>query len=107
VADEINQVPGGVEWRSLGEIIKHLYLEKTNVDGSVDIKMYGNDLIFAPVRPGVTYHVIKEETLNVPIKWLTVNGQEFPYRVEQGLLKLDIVAPADASPMEVVIHYGD
>lgn len=107
VADEINQVPGGVEWRSLGEIIKHLYLEKTNDDGSIDIKMYGNDLIFAPVRPGVTYHVIKEEMLNVPIKWLTVNGQEFPYRVEQGLLKLDLVTPADAPPMEVVIHYGD
>ena len=108
VADQMNQLPGGVEWRNPGYIIKRLYLEKTNGDGSVDIKMYGNDLIITP-RPqaGVTYHIMKEETLNVPIKRITVNGHEFPYRIEQGLLKLDVVGPVDGSPFETKVLYGE
>ena len=107
VADRINSLPSGVEWRSLGYIVKHLYLERTNSDGSVDIKMYGNDLIITPgAQPGVTYHIMKEETLNVPIQRLTVNGHDFPYRIEESLLKLDLVAPKDGSPIEVAIRYA-
>ena len=48
---------------------------------------------------------MKEETLNVPIKQLTVNGHDFPYRIEENLLKLDLVAPKDGSPIEIVIRY--
>ena len=108
VADRINSLSNGVEWRSLGYIVKHLYLERTNSDGSVDIKMYGNDLIITPKQPGgATYHITKEETLDVPIRQLTVNGHEFPYRTEQGLLKLDVVGPVDGSPFEIEILYGE
>jgi hypothetical protein len=107
VADRINSLSNGVEWRSLGYIVKHLYLERINSDGSVDVKMYGNDLIITPGgQGGITYHVIKEEALNVPIQRLTVNGHDFPYRIEESLLKLDLVAPKDGSPIEVVIRYA-
>lgn len=108
VADQLNGLPGGVEWRSLGYILKHLYLEKTNDDGSVDIKFYSNDVVVSPLQNGgATYHFEKEELMNVPIQELTVNGNEFPYRVEQGKLRLDVAAAQDGSPIEVVIHYGD
>lgn len=107
VADQIAGLAVPVEWRSLGYIAKHLYLEKTNGDGSVDVKMYTNDLIISSLNyAGATYHITKQETLNVPIKRVTVNGQEFPYRVEQGLLEVDVVTASDSSPFEVVIHYG-
>lgn len=36
IADGINELVGEVEWKSLGHIIEHLYLEKENDDGSVD-----------------------------------------------------------------------
>lgn len=107
VADRINSLSNGVEWRSLGYIVKHLYLERTNSDGSIDIKMYGNDLTITPGgQGGMTYHIVKEETLNVPIQRLTVNGHDFPYRIEENLLKLDLVAPKDGSPIEIVIRYA-
>jgi hypothetical protein len=106
IADQVSAVSGGVEWHSLGYIIRHLYLEKTNDDGSVDIKMYGNHLIVANESPDeTTYHVAKAEALNVPLSLLTVNGHEFPYRVEEGLLLLDVQVPANSS-MEVRIQYG-
>lgn len=106
VADQINSLTGGVEWRSLGYIIRRLYLEKTNDDGSIDVKMYGNHLIITneSSREHV-YHIRKEETLNVPISRLTVNGHGFPYQVEDGLLKLDVRVPAGSSA-EIRIHYG-
>jgi hypothetical protein len=107
IADQVNEVASGVKWRSLGYTIKHLYLEKISDDGSVDVKMYGNHLIVTnEYGDERTYHISKEETLNVPISLLTVNGHEFPYRVEEGLLALDVRAPAD-SYLEILIHYGD
>ena len=107
VADDINRFPGQVEWHSLGYIMKRLYLKRTNIDGSVDVKMFTNDLIVTPQQPGHNvYHITKEETLNVPISALTVNGQDFPYRIEKGALNLDVIGPEDGSPFEVKIHYG-
>ncbi|HUV67627.1 MAG TPA: hypothetical protein VMW24_27285 [Sedimentisphaerales bacterium] len=103
VADQVNALPGGVEWRNLGYIIRHLYLEKTNDDGSMDVKMYGNDLIVSnDSGEARTYHLFKEETLNVPIASVTVNGYEFPYRVNGSYLTLDVRMPADSS-MKILI----
>lgn len=107
LADEINKLPIPVEWRSLGYIVKHLYLEKLNNDGSVDVKIYSNDVIVSPLRAGITYHISKEETLSVPIEHLSVNGQEFPYRIEQGVLKLDAVSPGDQASLEIKIRYAE
>jgi len=47
----------------------------------------------------------KEETLNVPIQRLIVNGRDFPYRIEERLLKLDLVTPHDGPPVEVAIRW--
>ena len=107
VADQINGLSGGVEWQSLGTILKHLYLEKSDDDGNVDIRMYGNHLILTnwPQSERI-YHITKEEALNVPIVSLTVNGQEFPYYVEHGLLMLDIRFPPK-SVTDIHIQYGN
>ncbi len=105
VADEVNLLSGGVEWRSLGDILRRLYLEKTNADGSIDVRMYTNDLILDNETDSEKlYHISKSETLNVPISQLTVNGQDFPYRVQAGRLMLDVRLPASAS-LEVLIQY--
>jgi len=107
VADDMNGLEGDVEWRSLGYIVKHLYLEKMNDDGSVDVRMYTSHLAFTNDSPDErTYHVTKAETLNVPVKSLTVNGHEFPHRVEDGFLSLDARIPPNTT-VEIVIRYGD
>ena len=68
--------------------------------------MYASDLT-VDNRSGEfkTYHVEKAETLNVPISGLTVNGLEFPYRVERGFLRLDARVPPSSS-IRIVIRYG-
>jgi len=107
VADQINVLAGEVEWRSLGFIVRHLYLERTNDDGSVDVKFYGNNVIVAnELTHDRTFHLYKEETLNVPIDSLSINGAEFRYVAEDGTLRVDVSVPAHYS-IELVIEYGD
>jgi hypothetical protein len=105
VADQLNQLAGGMQWLSLGNIIKHIHLEKVNDDGSLDVRMFANDLILTnDSKEEQTYHIEKEETLNVPIASLTINTQEFPYRVEAGQLSLDLDIPAKTTE-EIYINY--
>jgi hypothetical protein len=105
VADQINQLSNAVEWQSLGYILKQLFLEKMNDDGSVDVKMYTNVLLLTN-HYGVqrNYHILKDEILNIPISSVTVNSHEFSYRVEDGVFMLDLLLPA-ASSVEIKITY--
>jgi hypothetical protein len=52
------------------------------------------------------YHLTKEEALNLPISSVSVNGHEFPYRVEEGFLTLDVEMPG-SSGADISIRYGD
>jgi hypothetical protein len=107
VADQMNQLHGGVQWQSLDYILKRLYLEKTNSDGSIDVKMYTNHLILENQSENETkYHINKEETLNIPIVSLTINGSDYAYRVENGLLIID-GSLLGKSTAEIVITYGN
>jgi hypothetical protein len=106
VADQMNQLQGGVIWQSLDYIIKRMYLEKTNSDGSIDVKMYTNHLILENQNETeAVYHIYKEETLNFPIVSLTINGSDYAYRVENGFLIID-GSLHGKSTAEIVITYG-
>jgi hypothetical protein len=105
VADLMNELEGDLEWLNAEEIARRLYLQKTNDDGSVDLRMYADRLLVDNEQGrGAIYHITKSETLDVPIAGVTVNGYDFPYRVEDDVLKLDAYLPAKAT-MEVHIHY--
>ena len=105
IADRVNLTLGGVEWQSMGTVLKHLYLEKTNDDGSVNIQMYGNSLILTNESAMErNYHITREETQDIPIAKLTVNGQLFPYQCKNNVLTLDLKIPASFS-IEILIHF--
>jgi PKD repeat protein len=89
-ADRVNNLEGDLEWHNLGYILRRLYLEKRNDDGSINIKMYTAELIYENQSGSTqTYHISKEETGNVPIVSVTLNGVEVPYTLQNGMLTLD------------------
>ncbi|MBI4319131.1 MAG: hypothetical protein HY675_11630 [Chloroflexi bacterium] len=105
-ADRINQVQGGVEWRSLDYIAKRLYLKKTNRDGTVDVKFYGNNVVLRnDSQTANLFHLSKPETLNVSIRNVTIDGAPVAYRVENGVLRLDVYIP-ERVQVEVAINYS-
>ena len=105
VADRINNLYGSPDWQSLGFILRHLYLEKTNDDGSLDIRMFSNHLSLTnDSQDGQTYHITKQETLKVPITAVTLNGMDYSSRVEGDQLVMDVFIPSGAT-MEIIINY--
>ena len=107
VADQINHLFGSVEWNSLGMILKHQNTQKTNDDGSLDVQMFGNQLILANNSTEIqVYHVYKKETLNIPIEDVLVNGKPFLYLVQNETLLLNVLIPSRQS-IEIYIDYGE
>lgn len=102
-ADGINELVGEVEWKSLGHIIEHLYLEKENDDGSVDVLMYGNKLILSNRSDSQRlYHIRRQESLNIPIEKVTINGVEANYNVENHVFEIDRgILPGDSIEIEI------
>jgi len=106
VADTINGLYGEVEWQSLDYIMKHLYLEKTNDDGSIDVMFFGNQL--ALTNESATqrrYHVRREETQNASIASVTVDNVPVDYSHVDNVLQVDLVIPAGTS-RELGIRYA-
>ncbi|MDO8688777.1 MAG: hypothetical protein Q7R39_01975 [Dehalococcoidia bacterium] len=95
-----------VQWRSLDYIMKHLYLEKRNEDGTTGIKFFGNDLVLANESGQAQKYILwKTENLEVPIEKITVDGRSVPYAVKDGLLRLDLeIGPNSTS--EILISFG-
>lgn len=98
-ADAINSVQGGkVEWRSLDYILKHLYLQKTNRDGSLDVKFWGNHIIVTNEGDQErSYHIQRDETFNVPIKSVQLDGAVVDYTATKNMLQVDTTIPAGGS----------
>ncbi|MEI6289361.1 MAG: hypothetical protein WCP19_02915 [Chloroflexota bacterium] len=105
VADQINSLRTPVEWRSLGFILSNLCLEKTEDDGSKSVRMYTRKLTLTnKSEKGLIYHIIKNETLNAPSISITVDGRQYPYLVQDGVLKLDVQLPPNKTT-EINITY--
>jgi len=104
-ADRLNNIEGNLEWYSLGTIVKHLFLEKENDNGSIDIKMYTNHLILEnKSNQDRDYHIKKEETLNFSISSVMINGHDTPFIVRDGFLQIDLFLPTRVS-VEIIIQY--
>jgi len=106
-ADTINNLAGEIKWTGLGNILKRLHLEKTNDDGSVDVRMYGSKLVLSNKSGSERiYRIRKKEILNVPISKVTINGVQASYVVENDTLKVDEVIPPGDS-IELAIIYNE
>jgi hypothetical protein len=104
-ARELNRLPGGVEWRNLQYIAQHLYLERINDDGSRSVRMYTRQLILTnETETEQVIHILYPEPLDIPILRLTVNGYEFPYKIAEDILSLDLLLPPGTTA-EISIEY--
>ena len=65
IADKINNKPGRIEWKNLSHIGQHLYLEKINDNGSVEVQMFSNHIVLENhCKTNKLFHVFKKEMSN-------------------------------------------
>jgi hypothetical protein len=91
IADDVNAIVGGVEWKDMGYLWRHLYWEKTNDDGTIDVRMFSSsELEILNETAGTkTYNVRKPETGEWPIGSVKVNGVNANYTVAGENLTID------------------
>ncbi len=106
VADEMNSLNANLEWRSLGDIARSIYLERKNVDGSTQVKMVTSELIYQnDSNNDEIVHISRPVTDKEDIDDITVNGYSFPYRLEAGEIIMDIRVPGN-SKVRITIEYS-
>lgn len=79
-ADAVNQIEPTTEWRGLGFIAQHLYLEKLRGDGNYDVRAYGSFMrLENSSDKDATFYITKPEDFALPLT-VTVGGERFPYQ---------------------------
>lgn len=108
-ADAINAVMDSVEWLGLGDIFRRLHLQKKNDDGTISIRMYTNDLILSNETSSAhQYRILKEETLNVPLVALTIDGEPASYSLVGDTLRTEVtILPGTSAEIAISYASGD
>ena len=103
--DALNKMQPDTLWRSLGEIVRHLYVVKLREDGGYDVRAFTAtcDLENTTAREA-TFHFISQVTTQP--KAVTVGGEPWHYKILQNTLLMEIpIAPG--AMKTVVIRYGN
>jgi len=103
-ADMVNQIQPNMRWRSLGEIVQHLYLEKLRDDGNFDIRSYSASIQITNNRHRESdFYIEKEEDFSSPLVVL-VDGQPYPYQKIGKTLRLELPVHS-GSTRQVEVRY--
>jgi len=107
VADEVNKLEPATEWRSLGEIVKHLYVVKLRDDTNYDVMAFSSNICIEN-RAGrdATYYVRKQESGGQAIASVTVGGKAHPYIFQDGQLNLALAMPLGGTSC-IAIQYAN
>jgi len=105
LVDKINKITQGVEWKSLGYIAEHLYLERERADGDIEVRMFSNGIVLenkyeAPKK----YRICKRENFDVPVKCVRVDNAKVQYKRKEDYICVNIVINAH-SEKKIRIEY--
>lgn len=103
-ADTVNQIQPDTQWRGLGDIVQHLYLEKLRDDGNFDIRSYSGSIqITNSHSRNADFYIEKEEDFSSSLVVL-VDGYPYPYQRIGRTLQLELPIP-DGSTRRVEVKY--
>ena len=106
-ADIVNRLEPGTKWRGLGEIARHLYLEKLRDDDNYDIRVFSSEIDLTNHRAtDATFFVQKDEDFTLPLSVL-VDGKSHPYQRDGNKLLLNMVIPSGESRSIAIVYAND
>ncbi|MGF7182421.1 hypothetical protein [Tunturiibacter psychrotolerans] len=107
VADEVNKLEPATEWRSLGDIARHLYVVKLRDDSNYDVQAFSNDICLEnTTSQSSTFYVQKREIGDQTIDAVTVDGLAQPYSIQQDRISLILTIPLRGSRC-IAIRYAN
>ena len=103
-ADIVNRIAPATEWRGLGYIAQHLYVERLRDDRNYDIKTYsGTILISNPSQKDAIFFVTKEEDFSLPLT-VEIDDKKSSYERDGNQLQFQVMIPAGES-RHIAIKY--
>jgi hypothetical protein len=104
-ADEINRLEPTIQWKSLGYIVRHLYLTRLRPDQDYDVLAISPNLeLVNPTDRRVVFHVHKSED-SIPPFSVVVNGSPTSYQMTPNEIGFDVtLEPKQRTDIE--ISYG-
>jgi hypothetical protein len=94
VADEVNKVEPDTQWRSLGDIVRHLYVVRLRDDSNYDVLAFSNNICLDNIsRRDSIFYVRKQEIGGQTINAVLVDGQRYQYQLQNGYLNFSIPVP--------------
>jgi len=108
MADTVNSIAPGTEWRRLGYIAKHLYLIRSRADGALDVKMFGSNLVLDnPSNSERVYWVRKADNAQPPIKLLDIDGESQSFERAGDEIAFRVAIPAHSSKHIQIQYVND
>jgi hypothetical protein len=105
IADQVNQMDPNIRWRSVGDIVRHLYLVRLRDDRAYDVLAFSNIFSLESIAgQDSIFYVSKQEPGRPAIKSVKVDGQSWPHQARDGHLDLKIPVAADTT-RSVAIEY--
>ena len=105
-ADAVNHLQPDTQWTSLGDITRHLYLERLRDDGDFDVRAYSGTIrLDNPLGRDVTFHITRSEDFASPLA-VRVDGKAYPYERSNDGLQLELPVTAGSS-REIAIRYDN
>jgi hypothetical protein len=108
LADEVNKLQPDTQWRSLGDIVRHLYVLKLRDDSSYDVLAFSSDICLDnPSGRDAVFYVRKQEIGGQGLESVTVDGQPYEYRLQDGYLNFSIPVATGKSRCIAIRYRND
>jgi hypothetical protein len=94
VADEVNKLEPDTQWRSLGDIVRHLYVVRLRDDSNYDVLAFSSNIAINnnSGRDSIFY-VRKQENGGRAINSVLMDGQLSDYKLQDGFVYFSIFVP--------------
>jgi hypothetical protein len=104
---QINSLSTNLQWTNLEDLIRNTYLQRTISNDKIECKIFTNYQVICNKDITEKQYVIrKHEDGTVPIKKISVNGQDYPCRIDNDFLSMCVDIPPESS-IEIIIDYDN
>ena len=107
-ADLVNRIQPDTQWRSLGDIARHLNPVRRRVDGGFDVKMLASEMALRnPANEEATFYIERREPSPTMLRALTVDGHDASFNVSGDRLTFQVRIPAQKSRLIQIVYDND
>jgi hypothetical protein len=98
IADSLNALAVQPQWKGLDYIAQHLYMSKTNEDGSDSVRVFGNTVVLENASTQQKLlHIQKKESGYPLLSAVSVVGERQSFSLLNGYASVDITMNANSS----------